>query len=181
MMPEPDPASTVVGMHLWGWVQPSELEWLADHASRMRSVVEIGSFKGRSSFAIASACPGTVYCIDPWEDATPEYDGTDAWTYWQANVGSQFTNVVPIRGRSPGAGSAVPDPVDMVWIDGSHDYENVVADIRYWNTRAQVLLCGHDYLTFPGVQQAVDELFGNTAYVPSGTWIWAHDKARSEN
>jgi hypothetical protein len=173
MMPEPDPEDPTLGMHLWGWVQPSELRWLGAQAARMRSVVEVGSFKGRSSFAIASACPGTVYCIDPWEDDTPEYDGTDAWGYWHDNIEAVFPNVAPIRGRSPAAGDFVPDPVDMVWIDGSHDYENVAADIRYWSTRAEVLLCGHDYTAaYPGVVRAVDELLTGVEAIPE-TWIWA--------
>lgn len=170
-MPNPDLDDSTPGMHLWGWVQPSELQWLSEQAARMRSVVEVGSFKGRSSYALATACPGRVFCIDPWEDDTPEFDGSDAWSSWEDEVGSVFANVTPIRGRSPAAGDLVPDPVDMVWIDGSHDYENVAADIRYWTTRAQVLLCGHDYTSFPGVARAVDELVANVTVVP-GTWIW---------
>lgn len=173
MMPAPVADDPTPGMHLWGWVQPSELRWLSVQAAGMRSVVEVGSFKGRSSFALASACPGTVYCIDPWEDDTPEYDGTDAWTYWHDNIEVVFPNVTAVRGRSPAVGDLVPAPVDMVWIDGSHDYENVAADIRYWRDRARRLLCGHDYTAaFPGVVQAVDELLPYAALVPE-TWIWA--------
>jgi hypothetical protein len=173
-MPEPVPGDPTPGMHLWGWVSSTELEWLGAQAASMRSVVEVGSHKGRSSFAIASACPGPVFCIDPWEDATPEFDGVDAWGYWQENVGSRFPNVSAVRGRSPAAGALVPGPVDMVFIDGSHDYEDVVADIVYWRGRAERLLCGHDYSTFAGVARAVDELLPAAVVVP-GTWIWAVD------
>lgn len=173
MMPDPDPHSNVPGMHLPGWVQATELTWLATQATHMRSIVEIGSFKGRSTYALASTCPGTVYAIDPWEPDTPEYDGTNVFAFWQDNVGSVLPNTVPIIGRSPAAGTLIPDPIDMVWIDGSHNHADVAADITYWLPRAETLLCGHDYLTFDGVRQAVDELLGDTARVIPGTWIWA--------
>lgn len=162
-------------MSLWGWMSPAELTWLAEQASQMRSVVEIGSLHGRSSFALATACPGTVYCLDPWCD--------DGYASWMGSVGTVFDNVVGIRAPSPQAGIQVPDPVDMVFIDGAHDAASVRADIEYWRTRAQVLLCGHDYIPahglppgvnpgFPDVAVVVDELLGPNIQVAPDTAIW---------
>lgn len=177
MQPDPDPSSTVPGMALWGWMSPAELLWLGEQAAQMGSVVEIGCLHGRSSFALATACPGKVYCIDPWSD--------DGWRSWSGSVGDRLSNAVGIREPSPAAGMHVPDPVDMVFIDGAHDYESVVADITYWKPRARVLLCGHDYHTheavpdpadlgFPDVRRAVDELIGvEHITVADGTAIWA--------
>lgn len=94
-----------------------------------------------------------------------------------------FSNVTPIREPSPAAGIHVPDPVDMVFIDGAHDYDSVVADIAYWLPRTQVLLCGHDYISpepgvnpgFPDVATAVDELIGaERITVAPDTAIWAY-------
>lgn len=176
MQPDPIPDHPTPGMHLWGWMSPAELTWLGARAAEMRSVVEIGCLHGRSSFALATACPGTVYCIDPWSD--------DGWASWKGSVGDRFDNVVGIRDFSPAAGPQVPDPVDMVFIDGAHDYASVAADIVYWRTRVQVLLCGHDYIPasglppgvnpgFPDVAVAVDELLGPVvAAEDTAIWTW---------
>lgn len=177
MMPDPVPDDPTPGMALWGWMSPAELRWLGAQAAQMRSVVEVGCLHGRSSFALATACPGTVYCIDPWSD--------DGWASWSASIGSVFSNVVGLRAPSPSAGVLVPDPVDMVFVDGAHDYDSVVADITYWRERTQVLLCGHDYIPysslpagenpgFPDVAIAVDELLGPNVEVAPDTAIWVY-------
>lgn len=169
MGPEPVEGHPTPGMHLWGWMSPSELEWLGKTAAEMNSVVEIGCLHGRSSFALATACKGHVYCIDPWND--PGYES------WMGSVGSVFPNVTGIREASPGAASLVPD-VDMVFIDGAHDYDSVIADIRAWLPKTRVLICGHDYIPeegagFPDVAVAVNEVFGveNVVLAPD-TAIW---------
>jgi hypothetical protein len=165
-------------MHLWGWMSPAELEWLHAQAKQMRSVVEVGCLHGRSSYALATGCPGTVYCLDPWSD--------DGYRSWMGSVGDVLPNVVGIRRPSPEAGASVPDPVDMVFIDGAHDYDSVVADITYWLPRARVLLCGHDYVPFsglnpgeaqgfPDVKVAVDELLGEDKItIADDTAIWVY-------
>lgn len=174
MQPDPIPGCDVPGSHIWGWMSPAELEWLGTQAAQMRSVVEIGCLHGRSSYALAVACPGIVYCIDPWNDA--------GWASWNASVGLVLPNVVGIRAPSPQAAERVPDQVDMVFIDGAHDYDSVVADIKCWLPRTQVLLCGHDYMPpeeanpgFPDVRTAVDELLGaDRITVAPDTAIWAY-------
>lgn len=166
MMPDPVPGHSVPGMHLWGWMDPLELTWLAEQAAHMGTVVEVGSLHGRSSYALATACPGLVYCIDPWLDG--------AWESWTVSVGQVCPNARAIRGYSPAAGDGVPDPVDMVFLDGAHDRDSVVADIDYWLSRTTTLLCGHDYLheDYPDVRIVVDELLPDATLIP-GTSIWA--------
>lgn len=52
--------------------------------------------------------------------------------------------------------------LDFVFLDGSHDYANVRADITAWRPKVKPggMLAGHDYgsRSFPGVRKAVDEL-----------------------
>lgn len=167
MMPDPVPGHPVLGMHLWGWMHPIELEWLTEQASQMRRVVEVGSLHGRSSYALAANCPGEVYCIDPFLDG--------AWESWERSVGNVLPNAKGVRGYSPNAGTEVPDPVDMVFLDGAHDRESVVADIEYWLPRTETLLCGHDYLhaDYPDVKAVVDELLGDRSQRVPHTSIWS--------
>ena len=129
----------------------------------MQGVVEIGSLRGRSSFALLTACKGPVYCIDPW----PKH-----YESFMRNCG-HFPNLVAIRESSPEAAALVPD-VDMVFLDGDHEYEAVVADIAAWLPKTRRLLCGHDYNNpeFPGVAEAVDEILGDRVAFVRGHAFW---------
>lgn len=145
-------------MHVWGWTSPEELKWLRETASTMDSVAEVGSLHGRSAFALLTGCPGPVYCIDPWND-----EHGKSYPSFMASCG-HFPNLVAIQGYSPAVADQVPT-VDMVWIDGNHDYEAVRADIAAWTPKARKLICGHDWNHggYPGVAQAVAEAFGERA------------------
>lgn len=171
----------VPGLHIWGWMSSTELLWLHARASEMGSVVEVGCLRGRSSFAILTGCAGPVYCIDPWHDP-----GEHALAGFTEACG-HFPNLHIVQGWSPAAGADVPGDADMVFLDGSHDYDSVTADIAEWAPRTRKLICGHDYsdgetlLTdegehitgYPGVKQAVDEAFGGRVELPEFTSIWA--------
>lgn len=183
MGPEPDPNDPTPGMHIWGWMTPVELRWLSAAAARMASVVEIGCLHGRSAFALLTACQGPVYCIDPWDD-----EADASFPSFVSNCGG-FPNLIAIRGRSPqvldedaeGPTIVVGDEgFDMVFIDGAHAYEAVLADLAAWLPHTRKLICGHDYYAgpdagFPGVAKAVDEVFGSRVVVPEGTSIWTVD------
>jgi hypothetical protein len=150
----------------------AELEWLAQQATQMRNVVEVGALHGRSSFALLSACKGLVWCIDPWDDV-----GGHCLPSFMGSCG-HFPNLRPIQGFSPAAGKRVRGKVDMVYIDGDHSREGIMADIDYWLPRTRKLICGHDYVDhpdagYPDVKAVVDERFGDRVSVAPDTAIWA--------
>ena len=49
--------------------------------------------------------------------------------------------------------------VDMVFIDGGHEYEEVKADIEAWLPKTKKLICGHDH--GGGIERATQEIFNN--------------------
>lgn len=180
--PDPVAGHPTPGMHIWGWMSPTELEWLHGTARTMASIAEIGCLHGRSAYALLSGCAGPVYCIDPWDD------GADMSYASFLSACGRFPNLRAVRGLSPPAAADVPD-VDMVFIDGAHDYDSVIADIRAWLPKTRRLICGHDYNHpgYPGVKTAVDEVFGNRVHPAIGSgWsdgtrsIWAVDLAAPE-
>lgn len=63
---------------------------------------------------------------------------------------------------------------DLIYIDGSHDYEDVVADLQsYWPlVKDGGIMFGDDYNTglWPGVVKAVDE-FSDRIKIEDGFWI----------
>ena len=158
-----------------GWMTPAELQWLYATASRMDSVVEIGSWKGRSTFALCQACPGPVYAVDHWLGSESERNGPhleaqtgDVFGQFLRNVG-HFQNLRVIRKDSAIAAKELPE-ADMVFIDAEHTYDAVVRDIRAWRGKARRLICGHDADWAPVLQAVIDEL-GNVGRGPGSIWF----------
>lgn len=169
-----------------GWMSDDELHWLASTASRYRAVVEIGSFCGRSSRAIADNLPssGVLYCVDAWKPfecvppviTTPD-EGEAVYQEFLSNMGDLIdagTVTVHRMGSVKAAVTLSLDVVDFVFIDGDHTYEAVCQDIRLWLpvVKSGGVLAGHDYGVYPGVSRAVDERFGTAVLHPAGS-IWA--------
>jgi hypothetical protein len=55
---------------------------------------------------------------------------------------------------------------DLIYVDAAHEYEPALRDIKsYWQLLSdQGILCGDDYITFPGVTQAVNEFAAHIGY-----------------
>lgn len=153
------------GNNIQGWMQPDELQFLYEQASKSKSVLEIGSWKGRSSHAILSGCKGMVTCVDTFAGSAQLGDATnkmakeaDIYKEFMANVG-HFTNLRVIRSSSKEASEILKDEkFDMIFIDSEHTYEAVKEDIALWQGKAKKILCGHDFCDpWPPVKRAVDE------------------------
>ena len=161
-----------------GWMTRAELEWLYEKAKDMQSVVEIGSFKGRSTYVLASACngdSGKVYAVDPFTGAATPEAGKSTFEDFIKNCG-HFKNLTVLKKMSQEAATSehVPADVDMVFLDGDHSYEAVMEDLETWTPRAKKLLCGHDLTdpNNPGVRQALYEFFGADRVASGPDSIW---------
>ena len=134
-----------------GWMNPLELQWLYEQAQRMQSIVEVGSWKGRSTHALLSGCKGLVYAVDHFrgsesqiETVHKEAKTTDIYAQFIQNVG-HFKNLYVLKKESIEASTLFsPHSIDMVFIDGDHEREAFQADLEAWGPIAKVLLCGHD-------------------------------------
>jgi hypothetical protein len=168
-----------LGDHIKGYMDLEELEWLCQTAQEMESIIEIGSWYGRSTFALCSGCKGTVYAVDHFkglpEDPRQE-SGSDVYGIFRNNM-KDFKNLVTMSCDSYGASvlfdkiSRNGGQVDMVFIDGSHLRFDVEQDLRLWVPRATKLVCGHDY-TIPGVQVAVNTFFSESGLTFGPGSIW---------
>lgn len=149
-----------------GWMNPCSLEWLAKKASEMESVVEIGCWKGRTTHTLLINCKGIVYAVDHFRGSPSdpalraEAKRKDISQEFIKNVG-RFPNLRLLKMSSMEASAHFqPKSVDMVFVDGSHTYEDVKADLEAWIPIAKKLICGHDYYGYGGLKRAVDEKFG---------------------
>ena len=150
-------------LQIEGWTSTEELTWLAEQASIHTRVLEIGSYLGRSTRAIADNTKGFVYAVDKWD--TVDLDGVttpvsfDKFQVNMAGLHNFYTLRMPSLRASKGLRFT---KFDMIFIDADHTYESVKADVLAWLPflMPDGLLCGHDYNTEcnPGVTKAVDEL-----------------------
>jgi len=134
-----------------GWMEENQLNWLYGTARMMSSIVEIGSWKGRSTHALLSGCPGPVFAVDHFRGNPDERDTLhkeaitgDVFAEFWKNVG-MFGNLIVMRMPSVVAAQYfAPQSVDMVFIDGDHSYEAVMNDLAAWRPKCRRLICGHD-------------------------------------
>lgn len=97
-------------------------------------VVEIGSHHGRSAIVLASALPprGRLVAIDPFPEDW-RYGASDTEQACRTNLaGAGVADLVDLRvTTSNEARGAWSGPLDLVYVDGKHDYWTVRADLRW--------------------------------------------------
>lgn len=148
-----------------GWMSAGELEWLFIQAQMMETIVEIGSWMGRSTHALLSGCrEGTVIAVDHFKGSASEINGAhiaakdqDIYALFKKNVGS-FPNLVVFRMESVKAASFFKDlSIDMIFLDGDHEYPQVKDDFVAWHPKCKKLFCGHDF-TQGGLPKTFEEM-----------------------
>ncbi|MCW5912360.1 MAG: class I SAM-dependent methyltransferase [Cyclobacteriaceae bacterium] len=98
-------------------------------------IVEIGSFKGRSTVSFGFACRNTdrhVYAIDLFEGDNNIYGSGDFISDFNRNVSSCGLEpyITPIKKHSLEVAKSWIKPIDILFIDGSHEYEDVKDDFN---------------------------------------------------
>lgn len=168
------------GCDIGGYLVIREGQWLYTQARRMDSVLEVGSFLGRSAHALLSGCKGTVTCVDPWGvlpwvEGDNETAAEERFLKFLANTDGIGNLIVKRMSSTEAAAQYQDQSIDMVFIDGDHSGESVAEDIDTWLPKARRVLCGHDYNSYgwPGVKAVVDKVFGSR--VKSVETIWYVD------
>jgi len=153
----------------WNGVREAQVTWLAEQAAKHYDIVEIGAWLGCTTRAMADNTSGKVLTVDTWLGGTEPCwkevfkDKPKDWAYdiFKENT-KDLTNLEALRMTSLEAAKYLAGrQFDMIFIDASHDYDSVKADILAWSplVAPDGLLCGDDYCaTFPGLMKAVDEL-----------------------
>lgn len=165
-----------------GWMTHGQAQALYDAAAACPAggrIVEIGSFRGRSTVVLASAAAEGVeiVAIDPHagNDRGPqEIDGfadaaSEDHDVFNANLARAGVadRVQHVRAFSDAAHGEVGDPIDVLYIDGAHRFAPAQQDIVDWGARVRPggTMLIHDSFSSIGVTLAIlREL------VPSGEW-----------
>jgi predicted O-methyltransferase YrrM len=154
-----------------GWLSEDQARRLWDAAVAVRGggqIVEIGSFRGRSTIVLSRAAAEGVriVAIDPHgggdrgpQEISPDQSrGDDDNRVFRANLEGAGVNgrVRHVRLLSDQAHSEVDGPIDMLYVDGAHRFKPARDDIAAWGARVPVggTLLVHDAYNAIGVMLA---------------------------
>jgi predicted O-methyltransferase YrrM len=148
--------------------------------------IEVGAWKGMSASYMAVEIINSnkdirFDCVDLWEYADSQNDISEdmyenLYEVFLKNIEPVKHIINPIKDYSVKASNLYEDKsVDFIFLDASHDYENVMNDLNAWFPKVKLggVLAGHDYAS-EGVKKAVNEFFTKMGVVlPFGScWIY---------
>ena len=128
-------------------------------------IVEIGSWKGKSTVALAlgaaKVCDEKIYAIDPHLVMPEEGYHTDTKAEFLANLQTAGVadRVVPMIMTSEAAAQGWQKPVRLLWIDGDHRYASANLDFLLWEPHLAEggILAMHDTIRKPGPKRVLWE------------------------
>lgn len=134
------------------------------HDKGFKKGAEIGVADGRYSKILCESIHDLhLICVDPWQP----YEGNWRTQDYQAKALSQAEEKLlgyDVEFMVATSLEAAPliedDSLDFVFIDGAHDFDNVMLDIILWTPKVRKggIISGHDYCFFTnsGVVEAVN-------------------------
>ena len=175
---------------LYGWNDKNEIFDRLVEEIRPRYILEIGSWLGASAIHMGNAVRRAgldtkIVCVDTWlgsrdfmgkkfpDDRSKLMSNgmPNAYRHFLANVKREGLQdiVIPLPQTSSNALRFLSEEgvkFDMVYIDGSNQYEDIVSDMNLsWNVLANGgVMFGDDYLNFfyPQINAAVNSfVYGN--------------------
>ena len=185
-------AKKIDSEHIEGFLSHEEGELLYHLASNCPTggnIVEIGSWKGRSTVwmgrGVKKNAKAHIFAIDP-HTGSPEHNlaSQDVYTFTEFKTNIQKMNVAdvitPILASSDEAAKDFDKPVDLLFIDGAHEYKSVKLDFDVWFPKLKIggMIAFHDSVGdgWPGVKQLVREeiyttdRFTNVRFIGSITY-----------
>lgn len=156
-----------------GWLTEEEAEELFRLASGVQSgcIVEIGSYRGRSTLAL---CAGSsigakvpVYAIDPHEESKGlrggKFGPRDRAVFFKNFSKTDLVRYVRLLNTtSQIAASGWQEPITLIFIDGDHSYASVHADFAAWRPHLapDATVVFHD-IDLVGPKRVIDQLLGD--------------------
>ncbi len=162
-----------------GFLDPIEgyaLLLLAQYGPGVGSIVEIGSFQGRSTAYLARGSERggreKVVAVDHFK-GSPEHQPGGAFASKAAAVDGLYETFLKnlkragvadrvhvVRSDSAGAAAGWSTPIRLLFIDGDHSYEESRRDYELWSPwlAPEGLVAFHDIKTFAGVTRYYEEL-----------------------
>lgn len=172
-----------------GWLTPREgrLLYTLGRACTGRGViVEIGAWKGRSTICLARGARDgrrpRLFAVDP-HTGSPEHRAAGGTVATAREFARNLERagvsdaVVPLVRTSEEAARTLEEPVELIFVDGAHEYEAVARDFELWFPKVVTggVMAFHDSTGWPGVRRLVERRvyrstrFRNVRFVDSIT------------
>lgn len=165
----------IIDVH--GFLNPNEAGLLRDLAAAAPKggvIVELGSYRGKSTVALAWGAQqsgATVWAIDPHESykqGETDFGPLDNSAFLQNIVRMEVSDVVRVINLPAEEVSIIwHRPIDVLFLDANHEYEFIDRDFRQWAVAVKVqgVIAMHDTGgNWPGVTRFVEELLA------AGVW-----------
>lgn len=139
-----------------------------------RAIVEVGSFRGKSTAFLADGSRlghgAPVFAVDPWDlDGNPYgkhgFSAPEVRESFEQQLRAcrLWSRVTPVRAFSVDAAVAYQGPqIGLLYIDGDHEEDAVRADVEAWSPHLAedhtIVFDDLDTKRNPGVRVVVDEL-----------------------
>ena len=149
-----------------GWLSSKEADLLyrlARNCTGRGAIIEIGSWKGKSTTCLAlgsrDGAGKKVNAIDP-HTGSSEHGKVDTFAEFRSNIERNgMTDMVsPIVKPSATVAREWSGPVELLWIDGAHEEEFVREDLLLWEPHLIEggVVAFHDS-TMPGPWKVIEE------------------------
>lgn len=162
-----------------GWLHREQGEWLAFLASLVpqhMTIVELGSYKGKSTAWLSMGSrlgnKALVYSIDSWCGNETEQL---PWSYpdFEKNLRrlGLWEGVRPIHGLTLAVGKNWRAPIGLLFIDAGHEFTEALNDYYAWYPfiRSGGWIVMHDTNILSGPTRVMEEVIK-----PSGLWTNFH-------
>ena len=170
-----------------GWLTDKEgklLYNLAKKCTGKGAIVEIGSWKGKSTIWLGNGSKKgnkiKIYAIDPHTGSSEHKKKYgDVWTFkeFKKNIKNANINdvVIPIVRTSEQAAKKFGKSIELIFIDGAHEYNLVKLDFELWFPKVinGGIMAFHDSATafFPGPKKVVEELIYKSRYFKNVNFV----------
>lgn len=189
--PPPYDSIDVLPFNPQGWyINGPSMEWLIRRGN-VKIIIEVGSWLGLSTRHLAKTIPedGIVYAVDHWKGSPNEdnssFDIPNLYRQFLSNViHENLTHkIVPVRMSSLEASQVLKVKPDLIYLDATHDFTNVMLDLIVWYpfVKGHGIMCGDDYFWADDpskgggpVKRAVDTFAreNNLTVRHDGKWMW---------
>ena len=177
----------ILPLNVWGWFglqNQKHIEKIIAE-TKPKKAVEVGTWLGLSALFIAKRLPSDaiLFCIDPWVpykdmENMPECQEPLKTAYEQflSNcIHNGLTHkIIPMRMTSMEAAKTFEADIDFIYLDGSHDEDDVYDDLMEWYPRLSPTgrMCGDD-IGWPSVQRAIERVkktYNFTVHADDNFW-----------
>jgi hypothetical protein len=173
----------------WNSRHPKLAELL--HQIRPKLVLEIGSWLGASALFMAENTDAHILCCDTWLGAKEMWDNQADPERYQAlkiehghpTIYLDFmSNVIKAGKQNQITPMPMPSSIglklldawdirpDLIYVDGSHDFQDCLQDIKLSMALRPRIICGDDFYSWPDVGRAVHSWLPDAHKEEDGFW-----------